>query len=270
MYEGSRLSYRGPAGRHDRPYIAALGGSETFGRYVAHPFSALLADWLDMPVLNLGVCNAGISLYSEERWLLDVASRSEVAVLQVLGAQNMSNRLYSVHSRRNDRFLAVSPALREVFPDVDFTEFSFTGHLLQSLAACSPAAFAALVAELQWAWLQRMHRLLSAIRAPVVLLWMAERRPEDPSLPVEGAEPLFVNRRMLDEISPGAAAIVEVVGKPAAGSARLAGKQFPPEEAEAAAALPGPALHREASEKLAECVAALRQGLGPLDWRASA
>ena len=37
---------------------------------------------------------------------------ARLTVLQVTGAQNMSNRFYSVHPRRNDRFLKASPLLR--------------------------------------------------------------------------------------------------------------------------------------------------------------
>ena len=123
-YEGTKLSFRGPPKSFDVPYIAALGGSETFGPFVQAPYPTLLEEWLDQPVVNLGVRQAGVSLFAAEESLLDCASQADVAVLQVMGAGNMSNRLYSVHSRRNDRYLAVSPALKELFPEVDFTEFS--------------------------------------------------------------------------------------------------------------------------------------------------
>ena len=77
------------------PYIAVLGGTEVFGRFVAHPFPDLIQEWTGLPVANFGVAQAGLSLFSEEPWLLDAGSRSDLTVLQILGAQNMSNRLYS-------------------------------------------------------------------------------------------------------------------------------------------------------------------------------
>ena len=247
-YAGTRLTFRGPPKRFDLPYVAVLGGTETFGPYVQDPYPTLLEDRLAQPVVNLGVRQAGVSLFTSEQWLLDRASRADVAVLQVLGASNMSNRLYSVHSRRNDRFLAVSSALREIFPDVDFTEFSFTRHLLQSLADRSKPAFEAMVAELRWAWVQRMHRILSCIDGKVILLWMSDRHPDDPSIWPNGPAPLFVTKAMLDGLAGEVAAIVEVV----AGTEvdRLEGKQFAVRERQAALAAPGPLQHVKVAEKL--------------------
>lgn len=236
----------------DAPYFAVLGGSETFGPYVRDPFPVLLEDRLDRTVVNLGVRQAGVSLFASEQWLLDRASGADVTVLQVLGASNMSNRLYSVHSRRNDRFLAVSSALRDIFPDVDFTEFSFTRHLLQSLSERSQSAFEMMVAELRWAWTQRMHRVLSCIDGEVILLWMSDRAPNDPSIWPNGPAPLFVTKGMLDGLAGEVSAIVEVV----AGTEgdRLEGKQFGLREREAALAAPSPLHHARVAEKLSQVI----------------
>lgn len=93
FYDGSKLALRGPERDFTRPFVAVLGGSETFGKHVALPYPALLERRIGMPVANLGVMHAGVSLFSKERWLLDIASQAELTVIQVMGAQNMSNRL---------------------------------------------------------------------------------------------------------------------------------------------------------------------------------
>ena len=263
QYETSRLTYRGPACDLSKPHVAVLGGSETFGRYIEHPYPALLQDWLDMPVANLGVFQAGLSLFSEERWLLEAASQAEVAVLQVLGAQNMSNRLYSVHSRRNDRFLAVSPALRDIFPGVDFSEINFTGHLLSTLAEQSQAAFEVLVEELRWAWIQRMRRIVKTIKTDVVLLWLSDRAPEDPTGPPGEGEPAFVDRAMLDALVPEIAGLVEVVTQDKSADARMKGKLFAEAEREAALAYPGAGQHMRAAELLAVEIERIRNAPDP-------
>ena len=267
-YDGSRLRFRGPVGALDRPYVAVLGGTETFGRYVEHPYPQLLGDWLEMQVLNLGVSQAGLSLFSEERWLLDAAAKAEVAVVQILGAQNMSNRLYSVHTRRNDRFLAVSPALKEIFPDVDFSEINFTGHLLSTLHSRSPAAFDVVVHELKWAWVQRMRRIVQTIGPRVVLLWMSDRRPEDPGRLSDGIEPAFVDREMLEALAPDVAGLVEVVAEDTSPRARMAGKLFRAVETDAALALPGGAQHRAVAERLAAEISRFRSSPGPRQTQA--
>lgn len=251
-YGGTKLAFRGPPRTFDVPYIAALGGTETFGPFVQAPFPTLLEEWLDQPVVNLGVRQAGVSLFASEQWMLDRAAGAEVAVLQVMGAGNMSNRLYSVHSRRNDRFLAVSSALKDLFPDVDFTEFSFVRHLLQSLAGRSTDGFKVLVEELRYAWLQRMRRILSCIDSPVVLLWMSDRASSTPSDWPQGPEPLFVTKAMLDALAGDVAEVVEVVALTEVD--RLEGKLFASNEKEAAFSAPCPVHHAKVAEKLCEVV----------------
>lgn len=251
-YEGTKLSFRGPPKSFDVPYIAALGGSETFGPFVQAPYPTLLEEWLDQPVVNLGVRQAGVSLFASEESLLDCASQADVAVLQVMGAGNMSNRLYSVHSRRNDRFLAVSPALKELFPEVDFTEFSFIRHLLQSLADRSSDGFAVLIEELRFAWVQRMRRVLSFIEAPVVLLWMSDRAVNTPTDTPQGPEPLFVTKSMLDALAGQVATTVEVVAS--SEGDRLEGKRYAPSQKNAAFSAPTPLHHAQVAEALCDVI----------------
>lgn len=245
---GSRLRFRGPLPLFDAPFVAVLGGNETFGKYVTDPFPALIGDWTGLPVANLSVAHAGLSLFSEEQVLLDVASQARVTVLQALGAQNMSNRLYSVHSRRNDRFLGVSPALRELFPQVDFTEINFTGHLLETLEAASQTAFQVLVDELKWAWVQRMRRVLSIIKGDVILLWVST--PETS---------LFLTQDMIDELGDDLAGVVRVSLNAAPS---LEGKHYLLGEEEAALQLPGPADHHRIAEALLPLLSDVVEGPG--------
>nr|WP_253276904.1 DUF6473 family protein [Ruegeria sp. 6PALISEP08] len=46
---GSKLWFRGPPGELGKPYVACLGGEETFGRFVEHPFPAELGKRLKLP-----------------------------------------------------------------------------------------------------------------------------------------------------------------------------------------------------------------------------
>ena len=265
-YDGCRLNFRGPVTSMSDPYIAVLGGTEVFGRFVEHPFPELLQEWTGTAVANFGVARAGLSLFSEEPWLLDAASRADLTVLQVLGAQNMSNRMYSVHARRNDRFLSVSPMLREMFPKVDFADINFTGHLIEALSY-DAVSFQKLVDELKWAWLQRMRRLLSVIQGDVILLWMSDRRPEEGGISRHASEPLFVDRLMLDELVGEVAGLVEVVTDKT--SHKLGEMIVSEDEEEAAMHLPGPHDHMRAAEALSNEFARLR-GTGPSSGQARA
>jgi len=86
-----------------------------------------------MSVVNLGVLNAGLDVLSSDPAIVAALGQAEAAVLQITSAHNMTNRFYKVHPRRNDRFLKASSVLRTIYPEVDFTEFHFTRHLLSHL-----------------------------------------------------------------------------------------------------------------------------------------
>ncbi|MDJ0637784.1 MAG: DUF6473 family protein [Paracoccaceae bacterium] len=257
-FDGTKLQFRGPPVDLDQPFVAALGGSETFGKYVSDPFPAVMSQWLGMPVMNFGVAHAGLSLFSEEQWLLDVASKAELTVLQVLGAQNMSNRLYSVHSRRNDRFLGVSPALRDVFPEVDFTEINFTGHLMTALRDASRPGFELVVEELKWAWIQRMRRILSIIRGDVLLVWISDHRPVETRNALDEADPQFIDQAMLDDLGDQIIGVAEYVQTE---TDVLDGKHYLPAERDAARQLPGPRDHAGIAEAVIQAMS--KPGLAP-------
>ncbi len=250
----SRIAFRGPAQQLDEAYVAIVGGSEAFGKFVAHPFADLLQAEVDVPVVNLGVMHAGLSLIADNPVILDIASKAQLTVVQVLGAQNMSNRYYSVHPRRNDRFVGASRRMKDMFSDVDFTDFNFTGHLLTALEKARHPAFDDLVIELKSAWVQRMRAILGSIDGERLLLWMSDRKPEGPSNTANGLDPLFVDRNMLEELSPCIGGIVEVVASQASRAEGLRGKQYHVSEKQAAAAMPGPTFHCEVAAALARTI----------------
>ena len=53
-YGTSRLLFRGPRRMLDRPYVALLGGTETYGKYVPQPYPALIEAETGLRMVNLG------------------------------------------------------------------------------------------------------------------------------------------------------------------------------------------------------------------------
>lgn len=252
-YGTSKLLFRGPRRRLQDDYVAYLGGIETYGKFIELPYPTLIEHESGVKSVNLGCVNAGVDAYVTDKSLIDICTRAKVTVIQMVGAQNMSNRFYAVHPRRNDRFLKASTLLQTIYRDVDFTEFHFTRHMLSTLQAMSKDRFRILVDELQAAWLARMTALLGRIAAPVHLLWMSARHPGN-ALPESGlgSDPLFVTAGMLDRISGGAASLTVCVpeeGEAPASSTR--GMFFAAREEAAARVLPGPELHDRAAAALA-------------------
>jgi hypothetical protein len=249
-YGASRSVFRGPERDLSRPYVAMLGGSATFGKYVERPYPALLEQVLGRPVANLGGLHAGPDFYLSDPATLAVAAGARVAVVQVTGAEAMSNPLYTVHSRRNDRFLMATDTMRALYPEVDFTDIHFTRHLLLVLQRTDPDRFQTVVRVLQANWTDRMRTLLRWLPRRRLLLWLADTAPpEVADSPDKG--PLFIDRAVLDALRPEVTEVVEAVPSPRARAMGVLDMTYPETEATQAACLPGSAVHAEVAACLA-------------------
>lgn len=247
-YEGSRLQFRGPCRDLQRDHVICIGSTETFGRFISEPWPDLLERDLGVDCVNLGVVNAGIDSFLHDPGLPRVLGSARAVVIQVMGAHNLSNRYYSVHPRRNDRFLRASPTLASLYPEVDFTEFHFTRHMLSRLETISEKRSATVFKELKSAWIARMTALCALIPGPVLLLWISDRLPPDRADVIDDGEPLLVTREMLAALRPHLAGQVEIAAPRGIFSA--AGQPLPGFAAPAAAILPGPRAHERAAAEL--------------------
>ena len=249
-YGASKAVFRGPLRDLSRAYVAVLGGSATFGKYVDRPYPALVEQALGQPVANLGGLNAGPDFYLSDPATLDIAAGARAAVVQVTGAEALSNPFYTVHGRRNDRFLAATPALRALFPQVDFTEIHFTRHLLQVLQRRDATGFQHVVQGLKQNWLVKMRQLLAALPARRLLLWMGDAAVPDRAEGLDPA-PLFIDRAMIDALRFEVSATVLAVPSPRARAMAPFDMTYPETEAAQAACLPGAAVHAEVADRLA-------------------
>lgn len=250
-YGTSRLYFRGPPRDLSGPHIAFLGGTETYGKFIDRPFVTLVEEATGIPAVNLGVPNASVDTWLHDPGIRAIAAGATLNVVQIGGAHNLSNRFYTVHPRRNDRFIRASSVLRAIYPEVDFSDICFTRHLLGRLHDTSRERFDILRAELQTAWSARMRLLLEGIGRRTLLLWFAPHLPSDLAWnerpdPLR-AEPLFVTRRMVDALRPLVRGVVLVQPSARALAQGTAGMLFTPLQEPAARELPGPLAHEEAA-----------------------
>ncbi|TCL01095.1 hypothetical protein BXY66_2403 [Shimia isoporae] len=250
-YGKSRIAFRGPKKTLDDAYVAFIGGTETYGKFVPMPFVNQVEAETGTECVNLGCVNAGIDAFLAEPSVLDVAQHADATVIQIMGAQNMSNRYYKVHPRRNDRFIGASQMMQLVFNEVDFSEFHFTRHMLQTLLTRAPERYAMVREELRMAWSARMKLLLNTIGGRVVLLWVAEHSPDDEAATTElGRDPLFIDRGMLDELRPLVDEIVEVVVTPEEAEEAFEEMVCSEMEQVAAKQMLGPKVHEQTAKAL--------------------
>lgn len=258
-YGKSKLLFRGPRRQLTEPFCAAMGGGETYGKFVAEPWPALLEERLCFPVVNFGYLNAGIDVFLSEPQLAEMTRLAQVSVVQALGAVNLSNRFYAVHPRRNDRFLRASSLMRAVFSEIDFTEFNFTRHMLGALQERAPDRFPALEAELRAAWLARMAQMLDRVEGRKVLLVLGDYHAPGNRDPL-GPEPLLITAEMIEQIRPLVDQVVRVEPSVMARSSGTVGMHFAPMEEPAAATMPGPLVHQEIAEALAPVLKGMLRG----------
>lgn len=253
-YGTSRLLFRGPRKRLDTPYIAFIGGTETYGKFIAKPFPALIEEATQHTCVNFGCVNGGIDAFVNDQTVMDICRKAETTVIQVMGAHNLSNRFYGVHPRRNDRFLRASSVLQTIYSDIDFSEFTFIRHMLGALYAKSNVRFEAVVEELRLAWTARMKNMIGQIGGRCILLWFSTNRISDEHWSRQTRQlqvnPLFITAAMMDELRAHVDAVVVTHPSDAAINDRTAGMFFPKSQAKAASEMLGVASHEEAAAAL--------------------
>lgn len=256
------MLFRGPRRRLDTPYLAFVGGTETYGKFIAKPFPAQVEKAMRQTCVNLGCVNGGIDVFVNDSTVIEICQRADMTVVQLMGANLLSNRFYSVHPRRNDRFVKASTVLQAIYEDVDFSEFSFTRHMLGALHCKSPERFDIVVNELRQAWLARMKYLLGLIGPRVILLWFSEDELNDDHWSERPnqlqTDPLFVTLSMVEELREIVADIVVVNPSETALAEGTQGMFFSPSQTLMASEMLGVSCHKEAGALL---IPALRENL---------
>ncbi|MFA8442224.1 DUF6473 family protein [Yoonia sp.] len=253
-YGSSRMLFRGPRKRLDLPYLAFIGGTETYGKFLEKPFPSLVEKAMRQTCINFGCVNGGIDAFVNDATVMDICAEADLTVVQVMGANYLSNRFYTVHPRRNDRFLRASTVLQAIYPDVDFSEFSFTRHMLGALHTKSIERFDTVVNELRVAWMARMRNMLGQIGGKVILLWFSEDVMTDDHWSDRPGQlqvdPLFITATMIDQLRPMVQDVVVANPTVRAVSQGSRGMFFPASQAKAASEMLGVDCHIEASAAL--------------------
>lgn len=255
-YGLSKLSFRGPRRPTDGRYVAFLGGSETFGKYIPKPFPDLIETAIGEICVNLGNQSAGPDVFLQDTAVQSLCHDAAAVVIQIPSATNLSNAFYKVHPRRNDRFIAPMDRLVALYPEIDFAEIAFTGHLITRLRAIDDERFTVVRDQLCKTWVRRMKALVAQCTGPTFLLWLAARAPQDTSAGIHpSTHPAFVTRPMMEALRPYVGDVIEVVAK----RGDTKGMMFPPLEALAAQDMLGVDAHKAAAKSLR---APLIYGLG--------
>jgi hypothetical protein len=253
--------YRGPKPDLTGPYLACIGGSETFGKFVDRPWPDCLSGHLGLPVANFGTPGAGPGFFLKDPVLLEVLSRASACVVQTMTAWSNSNRLFSVRKRRNERVQGASEMLCLMYPEIEPAKFRFVHKMLGRMHAVDPKRFRMVELELRQAWTARMRELLDQIETRRILLWFSERRPEDEdgvgTPPEMRVSPAYVTRDMVEALRPMVDEVVECVFTREGGTVLRLDQPSLPAELIAARTYPSQTMHEAAGTMLAEAIGPL-------------
>jgi hypothetical protein len=198
---------RGPEPDRTKPYFAALGAAQIFGRFGPRPFPQLIADQTGMPALNLGMSGAGPSFFLQREEMIEAANRAQFVIVQLMSGRSVSNSKAVLANNQGVMWLRDDPHAPALFAEDIYR------HLLQTLSAVE---LAELRAESREIYLEETQALLERIERPKILLYWS-KRPVDYEdglgdlASYWGDFPHFVNRDVIEMLRPFADHYVEVV-----------------------------------------------------------
>src|SRR5210317_223864 len=82
-YGSSRMLFRGPRKRLDLPYLAFIGGTETYGKFLEKPFPTLVEKAMRQTCVNFGCMNGGIDAFVNDPTIMDICAEADLTVVQV-------------------------------------------------------------------------------------------------------------------------------------------------------------------------------------------
>lgn len=201
--------FRGPlpAAMYKRRKLTFLGAAQTFGRFTRVPFPDIAGSLFGLDVLNLGHAGAGASFYLNKPTLLQYASNSELAVVQVMSGRSAENSMFASPDGRNTlvrkadgKRMTDGPAYRWVLEEK------------------GPEAALELVRESQAHWVEETIELARKLETRKILFWFSVRpikfTPRADNLKaLMGDFPHFVSREMIEEVRPHFDAFVDCTSK---------------------------------------------------------
>ena len=205
---GRPLHIRGPRPDHLEKgnYFVCLGAAQTFGRFCQRPFPSILADRLNMPVLNISHGDAGPAFFQTNERLLSYLNDACFVVVQVMSGRSESNSRFEsdgvgFYRRRRDG--------QQMGCDQAFAEL---------LRTASKLDVKAVVEETRQSWISSYRTLISSISTRKVLLWFSTRSPQYVESYASlsglfGPFPQLVNRMMVDDVRRDCDRYVECVSK---------------------------------------------------------
>ncbi|HEY1614810.1 MAG TPA: DUF6473 family protein [Rhizomicrobium sp.] len=203
-----RHPLRGPRALFDTTarYWSFVGAAQTFGRFVQHPFPALVSDCFGMQHVNLGFAGAGPEYFASKPGLLEVINGSSLCFLQIMSGRSVSTTLLKTIGQGGMLKFMDGPLLGEKMLALDAYKA-----LLQKYGR---AEIAKQIADVKSNWCRSYLELIGKIRVPTILVWVSSRE-KNYDLSCESAEQVLGEFPHL--ITPAELATIESADRPLVG-----------------------------------------------------
>lgn len=207
---GTEFLVRGPIPDLAGDFIVFLGAAQTFGRFCTKPFPALVGEFLELPILNLGFIGAGPGFFLENEVLIEIANKAKFIVVQVMSARSVSAHPFSVDPFNNGVLINTLTGERKL-ADLQFNDF-----LLRE----SKQAALELRERFRSEYLFKMKSLLQKLKSPKALLLISNNKHPDIETKDFGTDvhsftsgfPHFVTNQMLVNLATYADYYIEAIG----------------------------------------------------------
>ena len=94
MIEGCPYVFRGSKLPIKDRFLVALGSAFTFGRLIKKPYSEILEEKIQLPVVNLGIGGARPSAYLCYPSIIDFCKKAELVICEVMSARGYTNPVW--------------------------------------------------------------------------------------------------------------------------------------------------------------------------------
>lgn len=204
-----------------RPYAVVAGAASVYGATVERPFSYMLAEALDINVVNLGMGGASPHDYVNlGQGFVDLANRAEFVVFDVMSLRSVAPPPYR-HFRGNQVIAPEGGRPVHMMP------------IYLDLLERDPDALRELLSRARVVYRDVYRELCEMIKVPKILTYMSSRPidaiPAPESNLSEGFRiyPQFVDHALIEEVATGFDAFVDAHVKSSASLAvdRFSGEQ---------------------------------------------
>ncbi len=164
------------------PYIAVLGGAETYGRHMSSPYAVTLSQMLGCQVMNLGTVHGGLDSLDRTIGLTAYARQAQAIVIECPDPRHSTNAYYHVHRYNNDRVIGVTAAFRAAFRGIDTGSLHYVGHVWKACQTIDPDRTAQMAMDIQLDARQRFTTYVSQFESPVVTVSFDDFCPDTVAL----------------------------------------------------------------------------------------